>query len=242
VRIAMLLSLSLAVLGCGDDCHEGESQCDGSLILTCDEGDLGGYMFRGLGDCCAGSTCRDVTSGSDRVAVCSDSPDPDSRCPMFGTICADATTLLQCSYGYSRPIETCGACVDPGDGSAFCAQAADDPSCAGVSPDGATCSGTTLVRCDGGARLDQTACSVACIDLGSGNAFCTTSAQPDPRCPSMGTWCDGNVAMICTTGGYLEVQTCDASQSCYVPTLPDGTVIASAFCNTPGMPSACAAD
>lgn len=239
MRVAILLLISLGVVGCGDECHEGESECDGTQIRECDVSDGG---FRGLGDCCAGSTCRDVISGGDHVAVCSDSPELDPRCSTFGIVCADATTLLECSYGYSRTIESCtGACVDPGDGHAFCAQVAADSRCVGVPLYGTTCAENMLLTCDDGARLDQTACAAACIDLGSGSAFCSTSAMPDPRCTSTVAWCDGNVAMTCTTGGYVDVETCAATETCTVPTLPDGTVLA-AFCNAPATPNACAAD
>jgi hypothetical protein len=238
----MVIMFSLGVAGCGDDCHEGESECDGAQIRTCDEGDIGGYTFRGQGECCAGSTCIDATSGSDRVAACSDSPSPDARCGMYGNVCADPTTLLECRYGYSRAVEACaGTCVDPGDGHAFCAQVATDARCAGVTPYGSTCSGSTLVHCNAGALLDETACAAACVDRGQGHAFCSTSTMPDPRCPAMIAWCDGNVAMMCTSGGFVDVETCVATETCMVATLPDGTVL-SAFCNSPSRPNACAAD
>jgi hypothetical protein len=243
VRVAMLMLVWVVGFGCGDECRPSESECDGLQVKTCDEGDVGGYAFRGLGDCCAGSTCRDLMSGSDRVAVCSDSASPDPSCSTvgsgFGTVCADPTTLLGCGYGYSRVVETCtDVCVDQGDGKAFCAQAATDARCAGVDY-GIICAGSTLLKCDAGARLDETACATACVDLGNNNAFCSTSATPDPRCPAMVAWCDSNAAMSCNEG-YVSVETCDAGETCTVSTLPDGTVL-SAFCDSPSMPNACAA-
>jgi len=244
MHIAMLIVVALGVVSCGDDCHMGESECTGSVIRTCDESDLGGLMFRGEGDCCAGSTCVDAMSGSDRVAACSDSQQPDPRCSTYGNACADATTLLECRYGYSRVIEACaGTCVDPGDGNAFCAQVASDARCAGVQPFRKTCVGQTLVTCNVGALIDETDCAAACVDLGQPKveAFCSTSNMPDPRCPAMVASCDGNLAMMCLTSGYLYVETCDATSPCFVATLPDGTAV-SAFCNAPSMPNACAAD
>jgi len=239
VRLGLLIVVALT--GCGDDCHQGESRCDGSQIWTCDESDLGGNAFRGLGACCAGSTCRDVRSGSDRVAVCSDSPDPDPRCPMFGNVCADATTLLGCSYGYSEVVQTCaGTCVDHGDGEAFCAAAASDLRCAQVPDDGSTCDGLDLLQCNEGTLLDQTACTTACVDRGQGDAFCSTGDVPDPRCPASIAWCDGDSALTCRPDGFVEVDTCSAAAPCFVPTLPDGTPI-DAFCNarSPKPPEGC---
>ncbi len=239
----MLMLVSLACLDCGDECHEGESQCDGAQVKTCDEGDVGGNAFRGLGDCCAGSTCRDLMSGGDRVAVCSDSASSDPRCAAlgtgFGTVCGDTTTLVGCGYGYGRVVETCmDVCVDSGDGKAFCAQAASDARCTGEGY-GIICAGSTLLTCDSGARVDESACAAACVDLGNNNAFCATSATPDPRCPAMVAWCDGNAAMSCNQG-YADVESCDASQPCTVAALPDGSVLSS-FCAGPTTPNACAA-
>jgi hypothetical protein len=240
VRVILLLAVAVAITtaGCGDNCHEGESRCDGSQIMTCDEGDLGGRDWRGLGECCASTTCRDEMSGSDRVAVCSDSPDPDPSCPMFGNICADDTTLLYCDYGYSEVVATCDVCVDRGSGNAFCAIAASDAHCPSVADDGWTCDGLTLLECDDGAVIDQTACASACIDRGSGDAFCSASSGLDSRCPAAGSWCENGAAMNCRPDGYVEVHACTGSATCTVASVPGYT---NAFCDAPAppVPSGC---
>jgi hypothetical protein len=233
VRAILLLAAISAGSGCGDNCHEGESRCDGSQIVTCDESDLGGLDWRGLGECCATTACRDEMSGSDRVAVCSDSSVPDPSCPMFGNICADATTLLYCSYGYSEPVETCQVCIDHGDGSAFCAIAATDAPCADVSDYGSTCDGETLLQCNEGTAIQQTACGTACVDRGSGDAFCASTWGLDPRCPALGSWCEDGAAMNCRPDGYAQVDACTGSATCVVASVPGFT---SAFCDAPAPP------
>ena len=237
------LVVVLLVAGCGDECHQGESRCgSGGLIYTCDEGDVSSaWTFRGIGGCCSSSTCVDTDVDGNREGVCSDSGALDPRCAGHdGTTCVDATTSLVCNAGYGSSETACsGVCVEPMPGQAFCAEAASDVRCAAIVDSGTTCDGTDLLECIAGALVDDTACGVACAEPMPGHAFCSTGTVPDPRCATGPTaWCDGVQAMTCLSDGFVVVDTCDATSTCNVATLPDGTIV-DAYCNTPTPSTGC---
>ncbi|HUJ58184.1 MAG TPA: hypothetical protein VLX92_06820 [Kofleriaceae bacterium] len=229
--------VALVAGGCSE-CHVGESRCGPrGLIYSCAGDDVGGGLaFREIDSCCGSNACLDLELDGDRVAVCSASGSAqDSRCAgRDGDVCVDATTSLLCEAGYGSYQTACpGACVEPMPGEAFCAEVASDARCAEIAGTGSTCDGGELLACQDGALISDTPCQTACVAPAPGEAFCSTGTAPDPRCAAgPAAWCDGDLAMTCTTGGLIEVETCAADAPCTITRTPDGS-IATAWCNAP---------
>jgi len=84
---------------------------------------------------------------------------------------------------------------------------------------GVICDGATLLQCQAGFRPTRIAGSLR--DDG-GTAFCALTADPDPRCVGVDTYCDGNMVVICSHGFATKRITCAGRSTCvpYPPQVP----------------------
>jgi len=243
VRIAALVlfvlpTFSTFVACGGDQCHPGESRCDGDGIVSCGTpGDISGARdFTALSAGCGSERCLDLTRNGDRVAVCSTTGTPDPRCPsgVFGAICVDSKTMLRCTDGYGSMQRTCdGACVVDTSTSSkypftFCAaETAPNPICAGSASQ--VCDGNAAVECTRGWVTKRTVCgagSPRCVieknELTTPHAFC---AREEACATASETHCKDSAIEGCVEGHVVSTP-CGEGQACEVYGIGKQTVAA----------------
>jgi hypothetical protein len=213
----LLPTLVLGIAACGDECRDGESICSGSYPVYCVKdvdsfvGEPWDFSEEGT-NCALGSRdrCIDTRQGDQRVAVCSSSGEPDSRCVGAGAaaFCFDATTKLTCNDGYSQERDCAGACVVASNG-AFCStEVAPNSACLA---DGPRCDGDSVIICHAGYVVDRIACASACITSAEDVPFCTDGTA----CGTADTaTCDGSGELHGCIAGQSVAMTCNADSEC----------------------------
>jgi hypothetical protein len=215
---ALALSGAFLLHGCfdflADECHEGETACDGNEVLTCQPpcAEMGGCGWSWRRSSCEEATCVDPRGGS---PFCALSTTQDPKCDGVNWYC-DGNSAVACNQGYALQRKPCGAsgfCVLTAWGESICAEAsAKDPKCPDdqfTSPS-ERCDGSSILQCLSGFAVSTTACPAACAEPRPGAPFCSLSSQRDPLCSKQaGTgYCAGTLLVSCHGGYPSEGQEC----------------------------------
>ena len=209
----------LAACDGGKVCTVGESRCDGLVAQNCLEG-YPGEIYWSYDDCEEAGHC--VITDDDQ-ALCAYAPTPDPACAgdLTGLVC-DEGVQVECELGYRAGEVDCGApdlCrTDVGYG--VCLLLPDpDPLCDDGTGFDRACDGDQAVECYDGWRVGAQDCGAPelCAMLDVDSAFCTTSAEPDPRCDGItdnldpeANFCEGDKHLIChVETGLMLVFECE---------------------------------
>jgi hypothetical protein len=223
LRVACCLIL---LSGCTSECREGESHC---LSTTTARdcvwvgGDVGGHAEWQT------SKCNVACVNLQGYAACVLSATPIPECAGVGSTCWNGS-LTSCEGGYPTSKSSCGdgtSCVQSSCGG-LCVyntqlDARCDPNQQPLTPSDAPttfCESGNAEGCSCGYVVKRVPCYAndRCRVMG-GQAQCTLSPSPDPRCgdpsrPGSG-FCDGNDAYSCWYGYTVAEGICPPG-SCFV--------------------------
>jgi hypothetical protein len=171
-----------ACLG-GDECTNGETQCEGNIARNCVVTESHANWQR---EDCGSRSCVVATSGTGMTtAFCALAPNPDSRCSEAEVPNCTGDTLVECTAGYATSTHSCtSGCL-----------ALDDY------PD----------RCTGDIDIysDATRCVASgdfCEMDGGGSTIATGSITPPPS----GT-CEPNTLLSSSQGHVTYSQRCEGT-------------------------------
>jgi hypothetical protein len=233
-RFAVMLVLAS---GCGDECRDGESVCDGNRPMACahpDDASDGPLDFRLQEERCDPDSCLDTEQNGLRVAVCSTSRAPDPRCggTDYASFCYDIATKLVCAGGYSQERDCIGSCITTttvtGGSRAFCGTETAPSSACHERP---TCDGASVISCDTGYVVDRIACSGTCLTSAAGVPYCSdgTVCTGDDE-----ALCDGLTALHGCISGLTVAMTCNALSECENYGIPPEFTTTEAECTARG--------
>ncbi len=213
-------------------------ECDGEVIMTCQQLPSGCFSLLPLLDCAAsGQTCSEVTEGADCVGTCADEctiiPGGDNSQCEFDLIIECLAGPGDCNHMTATDNCAAGGLIcddDGGTGAASCV----DPCPGECTPAGGTqCAGTFIETCSAGTDgCFDWASTTNCADT-SGWTCDDTSGTPTCVEPTTGS---------CTTAGGTcygaELPTCPESQE---PASPDPVLdcLSTQFCCVTASGSGC---
>ena len=239
----------ISFVGCAvDDCDIGEVACVDGAVAHCIHHSCHTPGCTARNSWVRDAPCSQVCVESGSAAFCALSTKHSSECGGSRDGYCDGSSAVRCKRGYAISSRDCAeqghACYEYDTGTeaySLCAfPGLDDPRCpldGGLEfqsvaewVSGARsnyCDGSRLVTCQNLAVDDERECAIACVNLDEGDAFCASSADPDPRCQDgkMGEnslSCSDGSAARCRQDGYLVCLDAKADdQDAGISNIPD---------------------